>query len=88
MSGFKKGLFVGIVIMSSIFLFIASTKSEVETNDRREIAEFYLIRETNLENFNVSMNKYIGLGWKPYGSPIVTNNSHWFFQTIVKYKED
>ena len=34
MSEFQKGLLLGIMIMSSMFLFTASTKSEVDSKEK------------------------------------------------------
>jgi len=88
MKSYLQGIITGGALVFATIVFMGSTKSEVKRNDRREIAEYFLIRGEGLEDFNVSMNKYIGAGWKPYGYPFQSGGGNWFYQTIVNYKED
>ena len=85
MNDFKKGLLVGIVIMSSIFLFIASTSPKMESNDRREIVE-YKLEKWDKYFFVRNVNRLIEKGWQPFGASISTCKG--YTQTLVKYKED
>ena len=89
MNDFKKGLLVGIVIMSSIFLFIASTSPKMGSNDRREIVEYKMIRIHNFPagavGFSEEINNHIDGDWQPFGSPMMGDK---YCQAMVKYKED
>ena len=84
MSGFKKGLFVGIVIMSSIFLFIGSTSPKMGSNDRREIVKY---KTVNIDMGDRGINLSIKEGWQPFSSPFLDHKSS-TIQAMVKYKED
>ena len=87
MNDFKKGLLVGIVIMSSIFLLIASTTPEMGRNDRREIVKYKFMNSSPtfmVRDINLSIKK----GWQPFGSPFMDNNGKKKSQAMVKYKED
>jgi hypothetical protein len=90
MNDFKKGLLVGIVIMSSIFLFIASTKSDVGSNDRREIVEYYMTMSSDFATLNGIINNRIYQNWQPFGSPFISDSpsATYYYQAMVKYKED
>jgi len=94
MNDFKKGLLVGIVIMSSIFLFIASTSSKMGSNDRREIVKYKLIGDVSKSDLSKYINHHIDVGWQPFGSlssisvSSATNSVVGLFQPMVKYKED
>jgi hypothetical protein len=91
MNDFKKGLLVGIVIMSSIFLFIASTSPKMESKDRREIIEYKLLGYNNSlsENVNLLISQN---DWQPFGSPFCEWDERGavleYFQAMVRYKED
>ena len=87
MNDFKKGLLVGIVIMSSIFLFIASTSPKMESKDRREIVIYKLITHNVLKQFNKGVNILIDDGWQPFDSPFIDKDDY-YYQALVKYKED
>jgi hypothetical protein len=86
MNDFKKGLLVGIVIMSSIFLFIGSTAPQMWGNDRKEIVEYQLVDEMNEEDLNKSAMDYISKGYQPYGSPFGGMKGMESIQAFVKYK--
>ena len=98
MNDFKKGLLVGIVIMSSIFLFIASTSPKMESKDRREIIEYKLLSGRSDDDLNGIVNLLISQSdWQPFGSPFISessgspyvdNNDYYYYQAMVKYKED
>ncbi len=89
MNDFKKGLLVGIVIMSSIFLFIASTSPKMGSNDRREIVDYHLVRGWDEKDLNKSVVNYINFKhYEPYGSPFIGYQAVGLYQAVVKYKED
>ncbi len=100
MSEFQKGLLLGIMIMSSMFLFTASTKSEVDSKER--IVEYQLVFGKNPKVLNETINdvylfdeddkRFVTKkdnGWVPFGSPIVTivqsDNKQRIGQAIVRY---
>ena len=99
MSEFQKGLLLGIMIMSSMFLFTASTKSEVDSKEK--IVEYKLIVKKNTkvlnEDFNFLMKtfnkKLVGKkdkGWVPFGSPVAiivqADNKTRIGQAMVRYE--
>ena len=88
MSEFQKGLLLGIMIMSSMFLFTASTKLEVERNENREIVEYMMIHMNNKDHNNNAkiVSSYIKVGWQPFGSLMYDNGYTQYVQPMVKYK--
>ena len=93
MSEFQKGLLLGIMIMSSMFLFTASTKSEVDSKEK--IVDYHLVIGESTVDMNTTVNKFIGdevygEGWRPFGSPVYLgeNNHFKYGQAVVKYEND
>ena len=99
MSEFQKGLLLGIMIMSSMFLFTASTKSEVDSKEK--IVEYRLVVKKNTTVLNETINdiylvdeddKLVGKkdkGWVPFGSPVAiivqSDNKTRIGQAMVRY---
>ena len=98
MSEFQKGLLLGIMIMSSMFLFTASTKSEVDS--RGKIVEYQLVqtpfttqlgRDINESYFSDEEgNQHFKGDWTPYGSPVAIigfDNKPSLGQAMVRYEK-
>jgi hypothetical protein len=89
MNDFKKGLLVGIVIMSSIFLFIGSTAPQMWGNDSRKIVEYNLIGTIKGGELSDYITQMISEeDWQPFGSPFIHKFGSMtkYYQTLVKYK--
>jgi hypothetical protein len=63
--------------------------------EMEDIKEYAVIKCYDLVELAEQVNRHIGFGWRPYGSPVVTNapyidrdgvtqNDFTFFQAVVK----
>ena len=96
MNDFKKGLLVGILLMSSVFLLMAQTKSENKRIEKGEIIDYKIVG-LSMNSFQKNesdryINESIKRGWQPFGSPIFRqidpSRGAQFIQPIVKYKKE
>jgi hypothetical protein len=87
MSEFQKGLLLGIMIMSSMFLFTAQTRYKMGKNEKKEISHYVFINETKWGAPNI--RKFLNeQGYQPYGSPFIDDKviEPSYVQAMVKYK--
>jgi len=91
MSDFKKGLTIGILLMSSVFLLMAQTKTEDKKIEKR-ILRYQIVPTSGDSNEVGLINTAIDLGWVPFGSPIltmegITKEIQTFYQPMVSYEK-
>jgi len=89
MNDFKKGLTIGILLMSSIFLFTAQTNSQIELDDSREIVDYKIVEyDYDLKKRNRTIDKSEFEGWEIYGNPFYVDGFDYHInQAFVKYKK-
>ena len=90
MSDFKKGLTIGILLMSSVFLLMAQTNSQIELDDRREIVDYKIVEyDYDRKKRDRTIDKSEFEGWEIYGNPFYVDGFDYHInQTFVKYKKD
>ena len=74
MSEFQKGLLLGIMLMGSMFLFTAQTKTKMD----KKIIEYFYVEERHVQKAIEQMHL------QPYGSPLFDGYQKW--QAMVKYE--
>lgn len=51
-----------------------------------KIVKYSLVEENSLDSFNAEINKYIKIGWQPFGSVVMPGNGYAMIQVMVRYE--